>query len=87
MRPFRPKRRNPVEDGLPISPDEWDRMPAEVEQAYRRGFQQGLAAAVEALRGGATVTDLQDFIYGPVHRWRFADPMRWSAAPEMEGLR
>ncbi|HPD28558.1 MAG TPA: hypothetical protein PLL20_01080 [Phycisphaerae bacterium] len=84
MAKHRPKPRNGFEDSLPVMADEWNRLPAEVEQAYRRGFQQGLAVAIEGLRSGATADDIEEFTYGIVHAWRYQDPMRWSPAPRME---
>lgn len=76
-----PKPRNHRNDGLASSVREWEQMPVELEQAYRRGFQHGLVEALEAMGSNATAQDIERFIYGPVHRWRWQDPIRWGAAP------
>jgi hypothetical protein len=67
---------NPVNDcGVP-----WEKVPAEVEAAYRRGFHQGVAIALAALANGATIRDLR----GWEHRlsvWRYSERFRkpWQA--------
>lgn len=81
----KPKQRNHRDDGLPGTLDEWHRMPAAVEQAFRRGYQQGMTIAIQALEAGITASELEGYTYGPLRRWRFADKMRYGVPPAIPG--
>ncbi len=44
---------------------------AEVERAYRRGFGQGVAQAVYALQKGATLKEVDNWLWKKVWSWRY----------------
>ena len=44
---------------------------AEMERAYRRGFGQGAAQAVYALQKGATLKEVDDWVWRKVWPWRY----------------
>lgn len=44
---------------------------AEVEAAYRRGYQQGASIAVEAIQDGAKPRDVLRWANLTLHRWRY----------------
>jgi hypothetical protein len=65
------------------------------EQSYRRGYQQGADAVLDALRKAevldeSTLRKLVRFVYGKVAHWRFNSPrrlkrhMRHDRAPTIE---
>lgn len=44
---------------------------SEVERAYRRGFAQGAAQAVYALKDGATFKEVDEWVWRKVWPWRY----------------
>jgi len=65
-----------IGDPMPDCPD--DEALAEVEKAYRRGFQQGAAIALGAVENGARMSALLDWACGALFRWRKRSS-RWKA--------
>jgi hypothetical protein len=61
---------------------EWDALPVEVEQAYRRGYVQGFLEAVRLIQDGHSPHELHDFGYGRLWRWRYARLLYPSCPPE-----
>jgi len=75
------KLRNYEIDGLATSVDEWEQLPPDVEQAYRRGYEHGFWRAVEAAKAGKSIEILELFCYRDIRRWRFRDRMRYGEIP------
>lgn len=53
------------------------------ERSYRRGYQHGLQAAINAFDNGATLNQLKDFQDGPIKDWRDG-PDIFSFPPEIK---
>ena len=61
--------------GIWDAPPPGERVEAQVEKAYRRGFHQGASAAVEAMEDGATLILLNRWL-GQLYAWRMSG-LRW----------
>lgn len=42
------------------------------ETAYRRGFFQGVYAALEAMQAGASEADIEQWLYPALYDWRYS---------------
>ena len=80
-REFPPKARIPNVDFVPHEPEKWVALSAAAEQAYRRGFFQGIWQAIECLRAGATETQIEDYLFDKVFKWRYGSKMRCELPP------
>lgn len=60
-----------LEDLLKKPPESW----AAEEQAYRRGFYQGVYAAWDAIERGATDEQMRTWLYTKLHEWRYDSPL------------
>jgi len=76
------KLRSAWDDCLPTSVEEWNALSPLVEQAYRRGFYQGVAFFLQWLEQGVTVREIESHMYRKLHPWRYARYMRYSYPPE-----
>jgi hypothetical protein len=53
-----------------IDDSPFGRVPAEAEKAYRRGFMQGAAIALDAVESGAPMSQVSDWVYVTLAAWR-----------------
>jgi len=66
---------------------EWDALPVEEEQTYRRGYTQGFLEAVRLIQEGHPPRALNRFGYTRLWRWRFAKWIYPSCPPEPPRLK
>ena len=66
---------NEPRPGIWDAPAPGERVEAQVEKAYRRGFHQGACAAVEAMEDGASLILLNRWL-DRLHTWRLSG-LRW----------
>ena len=52
------------------------------EQAYRRGYQQGARAVLEAIEDGAGTAMVRDWVAVTVKSWRYRDVYKLERPPE-----
>lgn len=43
-----------------------------LENAYRRGYEQGFSRGAEAVGDGEVPSSIESFLYGPLHDWRYS---------------
>lgn len=58
-------------DCLPFYGTSKNVVAAEVEAAYRRGFAQGAAQTLYAVREGVPLPKVENWIFGKVWEWRY----------------
>jgi hypothetical protein len=80
---FLPKGRNDNED-LPPMLDAWQTRSVEREQDYRRGVYQGTYNIINMLQLGATWYDVEDYLYGPLLKWRWPQDHKLEYSPPPE---
>lgn len=59
-----------------------DRSEEMAEMAYRRGFYQGAAAAIEAMEEGFSLKQMRSWLFPRLYRWRYKRPMTKVIFPE-----
>jgi len=64
---------NDLKDCLPGTADQWNRFNPRIEQAYRRGYFQGMVLLLEAIEEDhVPFAKCKAFIYRQLFKWRYA---------------